>query len=84
MKIMEMSDVGQILTMRDIYINSNPNPPAKFTSSSRSTEFKDILPWNISNYHKDHPNQHENSHKPRDETGHPVLTLLESQWKLRQ
>ena len=34
--------------MRDIYINSNLNPLTKFTSSSRSTEFKDILPWNIS------------------------------------
>ena len=30
-----------------IYINSNLNPLTKFTSSSRSTEFKDILPWNI-------------------------------------
>ena len=37
-----------ILTMRDIYINSNLNPLTKFTSSSRNTEFKDILPWNIS------------------------------------
>ena len=37
-----------ILTMRDIYINSNQNPLTKFISSSRSTEFKDILPWNIS------------------------------------
>ena len=37
-----------ILTMRDIYINSNLNPLTKFTSSSRSTNFKDILPWNIS------------------------------------
>ena len=34
--------------MRDIYINSDLNPLTKFTSSSRSTEFKDILPWNIS------------------------------------
>ena len=34
--------------MRDIYINSNLNPLPKFTGSSRSTEFKDILPWNIS------------------------------------
>ena len=25
-----------------------PNPPTKFTSNSRSTEFKDILWWNIS------------------------------------
>ena len=37
-----------ILTMRDIYINSNLNPLTKFTSSSRSTKLKDILPWNIS------------------------------------
>ena len=37
-----------ILTMRDIYINSNLNPLTKFTNSSRSTEFKDILRWNIS------------------------------------
>ena len=38
----------------------------------------------LSNYQEEHPNQHENSHKPRDETGYPVLSLLESQWKLRQ
>ena len=31
--------------------------------------------------HKDHPNQHKNSHKPHNETGYPVLSLLESQWK---
>ena len=36
-----------ILRMIDIYINSNLNPLTKFTSSSRSTEFKYILPWNI-------------------------------------
>ena len=37
-----------IFSVRDIYINSNLNPLKKFTSSSRSTEFKDIFPWNIS------------------------------------
>ena len=37
-----------ILTMRDTYINSNLDPLTKFTSSSRSTEFKDIISWNIS------------------------------------
>ena len=37
-----------IFSRRDIYINSNLNPLTKFTSSSRSTKFKDILPWNIS------------------------------------
>ena len=37
-----------ILTMRDIYINSNLNPLTKFTSSSRNTKLKDIFLWNIS------------------------------------
>ena len=36
-----------ILSMRDIYINYNLNLFTKFTSSG-STEFKDFLPWNIS------------------------------------
>ena len=36
-----------ILSMRDIYINSNLNPLTKLTSS-RNTEFKDILPCKIS------------------------------------
>ena len=35
-------------TMRDIYISSNLNLRIKFTSRSRSTEFKDILPLNLS------------------------------------
>ena len=38
----------------------------------------------LSNDHKDNLNQHEISHKLRDETGYPVLNLIESQWKLRQ
>ena len=29
-------------------------------------------------------NQHKNSHKLCDEKGHPILSLMESQWKLRQ
>ena len=38
----------------------------------------------LSNDHEDHSNLPENSHKLCDETGHPVLSLLESQWKQRQ
>ena len=38
----------------------------------------------LSNDHEDHPNQHENSHKLCDEMGHPVVNMMESQWKLRQ
>ena len=47
--------------MRDIHINSNLNTVTKFTSSSRSTEFTDILPLIISNYQKDCPKQHKDS-----------------------
>ena len=36
-----------ILTMRDIYINSNMNPLAKFTISSRNINLKDIILWSI-------------------------------------
>ena len=39
--------IDLILSMRDIYINSNLNPLTKLTSS-RNTEFKDILPCKIS------------------------------------
>ena len=38
----------------------------------------------LSNDHEDHPTQHENSHKLCNEAGHLVLSLLESQWKLRE
>ena len=38
----------------------------------------------LSNDHEDNPNQHKNSHKLYNETGHVVLSLLENQWKLRQ
>ena len=47
---MEMSDIYNdlIFTMTNIYSNDNLNPPTKFTSSRRNTEFKDIRLWNIS------------------------------------
>ena len=38
----------------------------------------------LSNVHEDHPNQHENSHKLCNEIGHPLFSLTEVQWKLRQ
>ena len=38
----------------------------------------------LSNDHEDHFNQHENSHKLCDETGHPAVNLMGNQWKLRQ
>ena len=65
-----------ILMMRDIYINSNLNPLTKFTSSNRSTEFKDILPWNISQMITKTIPISTRIVKPCDETGYPVLSLL--------
>ena len=38
----------------------------------------------LSNDYEDCPNQHEKSHKLCDKTRHPIVNLMESQWKLRQ
>ena len=38
----------------------------------------------LSNDHENRPNQHKNSHELCNEAGDPVLSLIESQWKLRQ
>ena len=81
LKTKEMRRFDLILSMRDIYTNSNLNPLTKVTSSSGSIEFKDILSWNT---RINHPNQQKNSHKQCNETGHPVVNIMESQWKLRQ
>ena len=45
---MEIVRLDLILTMRDIYIDSSLSPLTKFIRNTRSTEFKDILPWDIS------------------------------------
>ena len=73
-----------IFSMKDIYINSNQNPLTKFTSSSRSTKFKDVLSWNISQMITKTIPISTRTVISCDETGHPVLYLLESQWKLRK
>ena len=67
-----------IFSMRDIYINSNLNPLTKFTNSSKSTKLKDILSWSIT------IPIYWNNHQLCDEMGHPIVDLMESQWKLRQ
>ena len=48
LKIMEMSETWPD-TFDEVHIHHfQPESTPKFTSSSRSPEFKDILPWNIS------------------------------------
>ena len=38
----------------------------------------------LQNDHTDLPNQHQNSHKQCDETRHPIVNMVESEWKLTQ
>ena len=40
LKTMEMDEFYLILTMRDMYINSNLDPLTKFSARSRSTNLK--------------------------------------------
>ena len=75
---------GLILVMRDIKINSNLNPLTKVIRSSRSTEFKATFPWNISQMIMKIIPISMRTVITHGETGHLVLSLLESQWKLRQ
>ena len=74
---MEISEASSD-TWDEGYIHQfQPEPIKEFTSSRRRTEFKDILPGNISQMAP-------HSHKLCDETGQHVVNLMESQWKLRQ
>ena len=74
-----------IFSMRDLCISFNLNPLTKFTRAA------EVPSLNISSHgtslkydHKDHPNQHENSHKLCDEMRHLIVKLMENQWKVRQ
>ena len=64
--------------MRDVNINSNLNPLTKLTTSSRSTGFKDIKSWNISQMiMKTVPIS--TRIVTSDEMGYPIVSLMESQ-----
>ena len=74
-----------IFLMRDIHINFNLNPLAKFTSNSRITKFKNIPSMKyLSNDHEDHSKQLQKSHIIYEIKQVPFLSLMERQWKLRQ
>ena len=38
----------------------------------------------LSNDPKEYPSQHKKIHTQCNETGHPIVNMIESQWKLRQ
>ena len=73
----------EILTVKDIYINSNLNPLTKFTSSSRGIAFKDALPWNISQIITKTVLISTRIVISCKMKQHPIVNLMESQWKLR-
>ena len=54
-----------------------PRPRHKIPQQSPSLK-------QLSNNLGDHPNLHENSHKLYNEMGHLILSLKNSQWKLRK
>ena len=78
-KTMERVRLNLIFTMRDTYINSSLNLLTK-VPSSRGTAFKDIQPSmeHLSSNHSGCPNQHKNSYKLYNETGHHVFSLMKS------
>ena len=47
LKTIEIMIINLNFMTGDVYINSYPDPLTKFSTSSRSTNFKDILPWNM-------------------------------------
>ena len=47
-KLCRWMNLDLIFTKRDKQISFNLNPPTKFSTSSGSTTFNNILPWNIS------------------------------------
>ena len=55
-----------IITMRNIYINSNLELYTKFGGNNGRTKFTESLPWNISKMTKK-TNQHESNHRLHDE-----------------
>ena len=74
---MKMNDGWHDIYNKDTYISSTLGSLTKPTRSRKCNEFKDILPWNISQIHKDRSNQHKNSHKLYDEKVQPLLSLKE-------
>ena len=75
--------LGLIFTLGDIYINSHLKPLTKFSTNSRTTEFKDFFLWNITQIISKTISISTKIDKLCDEKEHPLLSLKESQWKLR-
>ena len=74
-----------IFFMMDMYINSLPAEAkfTKLTSNSRSTKFNDIFPWKSLKWSQ-RPSQSAWELSAMQSMGHPIVNMMESQWKLRQ
>ena len=74
-----------IFTVRKMYINSHLDPLTRFRSKQQKDHPQRYPPMDyISSDHRDHPNPHKNSYKLCDETRVSLLSLKQSQQKLRQ
>ena len=68
-----------IYTSIQTWTHSQNSLAASEAPSLKISSHRTSLKWS-----QNHPNQYKNSHKLWDETGHPIVNLMESQWKLRQ
>ena len=65
--------------MRDIH-QFQTEPTHKISLAVAKALSLNISPVeHLSNDHVDHPSQHENIHKQCDETGHPVVNMMETE-----
>ena len=71
-----------VLPMRDIYI-SIPTWTQNSLRAAEETSLNISSHVTLSSDHKECPNQHKNSQNLFNKMGHPVVNLMESQWKLK-
>ena len=78
-KTMEMNQAWPDIYVEGYIHQFQPGPTHKFTSSSRSTKFKDILHGTSLKWSQRPSNQHKNSHK-LSYMGHPVWWKVNGTW----
>ena len=73
-----------IFSMRDMLYTSIPTHSQNLLAAAGAPTLKISSHGTSLKLSRRPSNQHENSHKLCDQTGHPVVNLMESQRKLRQ
>ena len=81
---MEMSEAWPHIYDEGYIFQFQPEPTHKIHQQQQNHWLWKYAPVELSKDHEDHSNQHKNSLNLCDEMRHKVLSLIESQWKLRQ